>query len=80
MIREIRQFQQSVYKIDRIDKVCAYLLDPELQLEDETLYQKSLMVEPRSSRLSTASFTAPLAIVAAAAAAANGNGGQEEQN
>ena len=52
MIREIRQFQQTPYKIEPILKVINYLLDPIRLLDDEDLYQKSLILEPRSSRLS----------------------------
>ena len=52
VIREVRQFQQTPYKIDPIHKAAAYLLDPALRLPDDELYQRSLMIEPRSSRLS----------------------------
>jgi hypothetical protein len=48
VIREIRQFQQTPYKIEPIPKVVNYLLDPSRILEDEDLYQKSLVLEPRS--------------------------------
>ena len=53
VIREIRQFQQTPYKIEPIPKVLNYLLDPSRLLEDGDLYQKSLILEPRSSRLSS---------------------------
>jgi len=53
VIREIRQFQQTPYKIEPIPKVLNYLLDPSRLLEDEDLYQKSLILEPRTSRLSS---------------------------
>lgn len=54
VIREIRQFQQTPYKIEPLPKVINYLLDPSRLLEDEDLYQKSLILEPRTSRLSNA--------------------------
>ena len=53
VIREIRQFQQTPYKIEAIGKVINYLLDPSRLLEDEDLYQKSLILEPRASGLSS---------------------------
>ncbi|XP_058116353.1 ras-specific guanine nucleotide-releasing factor 2-like [Anopheles ziemanni] len=52
VIREIRHFQQTPYKIDHIPKVTSYLLDTSLLLDDDELYHKSLQIEPRSSRLS----------------------------
>ncbi|XP_055550871.1 ras-specific guanine nucleotide-releasing factor 2-like isoform X3 [Wyeomyia smithii] len=52
VIREIRHFQQTPYKIDHIAKVTSYLLDTSLLLDDDELYRKSLQIEPRSSRLS----------------------------
>ena len=76
MIREIRQFQQTPYKIDRIPKVANYILDADRRclLDDEELYQQSLAVEPRSSRLSSsfnhASLTTNITAAVAAAAAA----------
>ncbi|XP_059080751.1 ras-specific guanine nucleotide-releasing factor 2-like isoform X2 [Tigriopus californicus] len=69
VIREIRQFQQTPYKIDQVPKVTNYILDPERQLDDEMLYQQSLIVEPRTSRLSS-SFGHSVAAAAIAAAAA----------
>ena len=54
VIREIRQFQQTPYKIEPLPKVINYLLDPSRLLDDEDLYQKSLILEPRTSRLSNA--------------------------
>ena len=53
VIREIRQFQQTPYKIELLPKVADYILDDENRLDDEELYQKSLLVEPRSNRLSS---------------------------
>lgn len=52
VIREVRQFQQTPYKIDPIQKASDYLLDPTRMLTDDEMYEKSLMIEPRSSRLS----------------------------
>ncbi|KAJ9595044.1 hypothetical protein L9F63_013672, partial [Diploptera punctata] len=51
VIREIRHFQQTPYKIDLITKVTNYLLDPSLLLDDDELYRMSLEIEPRTSRL-----------------------------
>ncbi|XP_076294613.1 ras-specific guanine nucleotide-releasing factor 2 isoform X2 [Lasioglossum baleicum] len=53
VIREIRHFQQTPYRIELITKVTNYLLDPSLLLNDKDLYNKSLEIEPRLSRLST---------------------------
>ena len=47
VIREVRQFQQTPYKIDPIQKAAEYLLDPSRRLPDDELYQRSLMIEPR---------------------------------
>lgn len=52
MIREIRHFQQTPYKIDHINKVTSYLLDTSLLLDDDEMYHRSLRIEPRTSRLS----------------------------
>ncbi|KAL1117876.1 hypothetical protein AAG570_004189 [Ranatra chinensis] len=57
VIREIRHFQQTPYKIELITKVTNYLLDPSLLLNDDELYQMSLEIEPRTSRLSAATLT-----------------------
>ncbi|XP_075210397.1 ras-specific guanine nucleotide-releasing factor 1-like [Lycorma delicatula] len=54
VIREIRHFQQTPYKIDLITKVTNYLLDSSLLLDDDDLYKMSLQIEPRTSRLSAA--------------------------
>ncbi|XP_012281932.1 ras-specific guanine nucleotide-releasing factor 2 [Orussus abietinus] len=51
VIREIRHFQQTPYKIELIPKVANYLLDTALLLEEEDLYRMSLEIEPRTSRL-----------------------------
>jgi hypothetical protein len=56
VIREIRLFQQTPYKIDLITKVTNYLLDPSLLLDDEELYRMSLEIEPRTSRLSSSAI------------------------
>lgn len=53
VIREIRQFQQTPYKIELITKVTNYLLDPSLLLDEKDLYSMSLEIEPRTSRLSS---------------------------
>ncbi|XP_065348892.1 ras-specific guanine nucleotide-releasing factor 2-like isoform X3 [Cloeon dipterum] len=54
VIREIRHFQQTPYKIELISKVTNYLLDPSLLLDDDQLYNMSLEIEPRTSRLGSA--------------------------
>ncbi|XP_059486241.1 ras-specific guanine nucleotide-releasing factor 2-like isoform X3 [Neocloeon triangulifer] len=54
VIREIRHFQQTPYKIELIAKVTNYLLDPTLLLDDDQLYNMSLEIEPRTSRLGSA--------------------------
>ncbi|XP_049766096.1 ras-specific guanine nucleotide-releasing factor 2-like [Schistocerca cancellata] len=56
VIREIRHFQQTPYKIELITKVTNYLLDPSLLLDDDELYRMSLEIEPRTSRLSSAAL------------------------
>lgn len=53
VIREIRHFQQTPYKIDLNPKAVNYLLDTSQMLPDEKLYQLSLCLEPRLSRLGT---------------------------
>jgi son of sevenless len=53
VIREIRHFQQTPYKIELISKVTNYLLDPTLLLDDDQLYEMSLEIEPRTSRLAS---------------------------
>jgi len=58
VIREVRNFQQTPYKIDPIPKASGYLLDPSLRLGDEELYQISLQIEPRvQTRLSVSYVT-----------------------
>ncbi|KAJ6634993.1 Ras-specific guanine nucleotide-releasing factor 2, partial [Pseudolycoriella hygida] len=49
VIREIRHFQQTPYKIVHISRVTEYLLDTSLLLDDEELYRRSLQIEPRTS-------------------------------
>ncbi|KOX69097.1 Ras-specific guanine nucleotide-releasing factor 1, partial [Melipona quadrifasciata] len=56
VIQEIRQLQQSSYNIEPIEKIINYLLDPSLQIDDDTLYQMSLEIEPRSSKPSSSLF------------------------
>uniref|UniRef100_A0A669EB13 Ras protein specific guanine nucleotide releasing factor 1 n=1 Tax=Oreochromis niloticus TaxID=8128 RepID=A0A669EB13_ORENI len=47
IIREIRQFQQTAYKIDLQPKVVQYLLDKSSVLDEESLYDASLRIEPK---------------------------------
>lgn len=56
VIREIRHFQQTPYKIELIQKVTNYLLDTCLLMDDEELYGTSLELEPRTSRLSSSAI------------------------
>lgn len=51
VIREIKHFQQTPYKIEMNSKVINYLLDASRHLGDDELYQRSLCLEPRLSRL-----------------------------
>ncbi|XP_043486896.1 ras-specific guanine nucleotide-releasing factor 2-like isoform X2 [Polistes fuscatus] len=56
VIREIRHFQQTPYKIELITKVTNYLLDSSLLLNEKDLYRMSLEIEPRASRLSSSTL------------------------
>ncbi|XP_076162379.1 ras-specific guanine nucleotide-releasing factor 1 isoform X5 [Ptiloglossa arizonensis] len=56
VIREIRHFQQTPYKIELITKVTNYLLDPSLLFNEKDLYRMSLEIEPRTSRLSSSTL------------------------
>uniref|UniRef100_A0A4W6CJ07 Ras protein specific guanine nucleotide releasing factor 1 n=1 Tax=Lates calcarifer TaxID=8187 RepID=A0A4W6CJ07_LATCA len=47
IIREIRQFQQTAYKIDLQPKVAQYLLDNSSVLDEESMYEASLRIEPK---------------------------------
>ncbi|XP_048338062.1 ras-specific guanine nucleotide-releasing factor 1 [Sphaerodactylus townsendi] len=47
IIREIRQFQQTAYKIEHQAKVTQYLLDQSLVMDEEALYEASLQIEPK---------------------------------
>ncbi|GCB82043.1 hypothetical protein scyTo_0021511, partial [Scyliorhinus torazame] len=47
IIREIRQFQQTPYRIDHQPKVIQYLLDKSIIMDEDTLYELSLKIEPR---------------------------------
>uniref|UniRef100_A0A3B3UVG1 Ras protein specific guanine nucleotide releasing factor 1 n=1 Tax=Poecilia latipinna TaxID=48699 RepID=A0A3B3UVG1_9TELE len=47
IIREIRQFQQTAYKIDLQPKVAQYLLDKSFVLDEESMYEASLRIEPK---------------------------------
>ncbi|XP_030049194.1 ras-specific guanine nucleotide-releasing factor 2 [Microcaecilia unicolor] len=47
IIREIRQFQQTPYRIEHQPKVTQFLLDKSLIMDEDTLYDLSLKIEPR---------------------------------
>ncbi|NWX91428.1 RGRF1 factor, partial [Nothoprocta pentlandii] len=47
IIREIRQFQQTSYKIEHQAKVTQYLLDQSSVMDEEALYEASLRMEPK---------------------------------
>ncbi|XP_040270306.1 ras-specific guanine nucleotide-releasing factor 1 [Bufo bufo] len=47
IIREIRQFQQTSYKIEHQPKVTQFLLDTTGVLDEEGLYEASLRLEPK---------------------------------
>ncbi|XP_075391885.1 ras-specific guanine nucleotide-releasing factor 1 [Tenrec ecaudatus] len=47
IIREIRQFQQTAYKIEHQAKVTQYLLDQTFVMDEESLYESSLRIEPK---------------------------------
>ncbi|XP_040197562.1 ras-specific guanine nucleotide-releasing factor 2 isoform X2 [Rana temporaria] len=47
IIREIRQFQQTPYRIEHQPKVTQFLLDQSRILDEDTLYELSLTIEPR---------------------------------
>ncbi|XP_042209982.1 ras-specific guanine nucleotide-releasing factor 2-like isoform X2 [Homarus americanus] len=68
-IREIRQFQQTPYKIEHNHRVTVYLLDPTLLLSDDNLYRLSLDLEPRRSTLTH--VTAPLLATTASSASSS---------
>ncbi|KAF2363517.1 Ras guanine-nucleotide exchange factors catalytic domain [Trinorchestia longiramus] len=55
VIREIRHFQQTPYKIEHSPKVTNYLLDPTRLVTDDDLYKQSLELEPRRATLTPAS-------------------------
>ncbi|CAG9116699.1 unnamed protein product [Plutella xylostella] len=59
VIREIRNFQQTPYKIDHIPKVCDFLLDKSLVIPEERQYTLSLEIEPRQPRTSNAGLPCP---------------------
>ncbi|CAG9566377.1 unnamed protein product [Danaus chrysippus] len=50
VIREIRNFQQTPYKIDHIPKVCDYLLEESFIIPEERQFTLSLELEPRAPR------------------------------
>ncbi|KAK6474994.1 ras-specific guanine nucleotide-releasing factor 1 [Huso huso] len=47
IIREIRQFQQTAYKVEHQPKTTEYLLDSCAVLDEESLYEASLRIEPK---------------------------------
>uniref|UniRef100_A0A4W5QQR5 Ras protein specific guanine nucleotide releasing factor 2 n=1 Tax=Hucho hucho TaxID=62062 RepID=A0A4W5QQR5_9TELE len=47
IIREIRQFQGAPYRIEHQAKVTQFLLDKTLVMDEDTLYEVSLKIEPR---------------------------------
>ncbi|KAK1160886.1 ras-specific guanine nucleotide-releasing factor 1 [Acipenser oxyrinchus oxyrinchus] len=47
IIREIRQFQQTAYKVEHQPKTTEYLLDNSAVLDEESLYEASLRIEPK---------------------------------
>ncbi|XP_014824031.1 PREDICTED: ras-specific guanine nucleotide-releasing factor 2 isoform X8 [Poecilia mexicana] len=47
IIREIRQFQQAPYRIEHQSKVTQFLLDKTVVMDEDTLYELSLKIEPR---------------------------------
>ncbi|XP_033749223.1 ras-specific guanine nucleotide-releasing factor 1-like [Pecten maximus] len=56
VIREIRLFQQTPYRIEHHVRITNYLLDPNRLLDDDRTYKASLEIEPKQSRLSTVSL------------------------
>ncbi|XP_045501446.1 ras-specific guanine nucleotide-releasing factor 1-like [Colias croceus] len=68
VIREIRNFQQTPYKIDHISKVTDFLLDPALAYSEEVQYTLSLEQEPRAARGSAGGLQAAPASPASPAA------------
>ncbi|KAF7269538.1 hypothetical protein GWI33_017431 [Rhynchophorus ferrugineus] len=47
IIREIRHYQQTAYRIGLVTRVSNYLLDTSLMMDDDLLYATSLQLEPR---------------------------------
>ncbi|XP_035213872.1 ras-specific guanine nucleotide-releasing factor 1-like [Stegodyphus dumicola] len=76
VIREIRHFQQTPYKIEMSPKVTNYLLDPSRLMPDEELYQLSLCLEPRLSRLSTKITTPGSGFMGFSSSSSTATGGQ----
>lgn len=70
MIQEIKLYQQSPYKIQHSPRVTAYLLDATRFMADDELYRRSLMIEPRTARMSVDIPTGPAVVSAATAASA----------
>lgn len=55
VIREIRLFQQTPYKIELIRRVADYVLNTADLMDDEAMFNLSLQIEPKVPRLSTGS-------------------------
>lgn len=55
VIREIRLFQQTPYKIELIRRVADYVLNTADLMNDEAMFNLSLQIEPKVPRLSTGS-------------------------
>ncbi|XP_030755990.1 ras-specific guanine nucleotide-releasing factor 2-like [Sitophilus oryzae] len=55
IIREIRHYQQTAYRIGLVTRVSNYLLDTSLMMDDDQLYATSLILEPRQARLTSQS-------------------------
>lgn len=61
VIREIRHFQQTPYKLELNPHGINYLMDHSRHMMDEEMYQISLCLEPRLSRMSTSKIqTSPI--------------------
>ncbi|XP_078710972.1 ras-specific guanine nucleotide-releasing factor 2-like isoform X2 [Lampetra fluviatilis] len=47
ILREVRQFQQTPYKLEPDPRTLQYLLERSMLLDDDSLYELSLQLEPR---------------------------------
>ena len=54
-----RRFIRAITRWSLCQQVCNYILDPRKILEEDLLYRKSLVVEPRTARLSVSSIPPP---------------------